>query len=260
MLCFYVLIILQIVVESFPVSSSGHAYIFLHWLEKLQYTIPEYAHSSWFNHLLHLPTIIILTFFYAKKCWPMLLHPWRYRNIIVRSLCIVFIADVITSLWYVIVAVYPLSKQYVGIGFIMTLLILYSLQYVPRRLQRISWQSVAVLLGFVQGVALLPGISRFAATYAVARWCGYLPDRSFALSWMVAYPLFCVAALHGLLRIGLGGIPTELLQPACVVSIISAMVVAWYALQYVYAMAMRRTLWKLYRYMIIPFALWALLF
>jgi undecaprenyl pyrophosphate phosphatase UppP len=59
----------------------------------------------------------------------------------------------------------------------------------------------AFILGLVQGIALLPGISRLATTYAAARWLGMQPRKAFEVSWLIAVPLFFAASMQGIYKI-----------------------------------------------------------
>ena len=58
----------------------------------------------------------------------------------------------------------------------------------------------ALILGVVQGLSLLPGISRFASTYGAGRLlCGYNTSTAFSISFLIQFPLICAGFLKGLL-------------------------------------------------------------
>lgn len=64
MLYFVIYICVQIIGESIPVSSSGHLAL-LHDLATLAgYHIPPVTTTVWFNHLLHVPTIVMIVCFF----------------------------------------------------------------------------------------------------------------------------------------------------------------------------------------------------
>jgi len=64
----------------------------------------------------------------------------------------------------------------------------------------------ALLIGVVQGLAQMPGISRFASTFVMARWLGISPRRSLQFSFLMFFPLI-VAAFF------INGLPAVVLHP-----------------------------------------------
>lgn len=257
MLYFYILVILQIVVESFPVSSSGHMQLFSLYMQYFGVQLPEYITATWFEHLLHIPTLCVVALFFMRQWLPIVLHPWRYKHVIAAMFGIGFIADAITTCFFVLWKMIGIPWWALGVGFCITSCSLASLLRCPPVARRSSWYLVAGVLGIAQGCALLPGISRFAATYACARWCGLRASRAYALSWLIAFPLIVGGAVHGCVGLYLHGIPAELLHPVLGISILGASVAAWYGLCLMYHMACAHTFYRWWVYMIAPFFLWA---
>lgn len=66
----------------------------------------------------------------------------------------------------------------------------------------------ALFLGLIQGLALLPGISRFASTAVVGCWLGMQPRRALQFSFLIFFPLivaaFFINGLPALLVYGQG--------------------------------------------------------
>ena len=259
MLCFYVFIIIQIVAESFPISSSGHAALFSCIMSQYGMQLPAVTNAVWFNHLLHLPTALIIAIFFRRRWTWLLMRPWYYRAIIMKLIGIVGVADTITVLFYGLFKTVGLHWFPIGVGFICTMCILISLQWCPQPRKRYSPVCIALVLGCAQGISLLPGISRFAITYVCARWLCLNAHRAFYLSWLLQWPLIFVASLHGILGLSLCGLSPELLRQSLGLVIIGATVVAWYGLRLAYRMACMHQLYKWWRYMLIPFSLWVLL-
>ncbi len=54
---------------------------------------------------------------------------------------------------------------------------------------------IGCILGLTQGLALLPGISRFASTYVIARWLSLSPRRAMQTSFLMHLPLMGAAFL-----------------------------------------------------------------
>jgi undecaprenyl-diphosphatase len=87
-----------------------------------------------------------------------------------------------------LVARWTATPLVVAIGFFLTGLLLVSSRFTPQgNVQRPSlW--LALLLGVVQGMAVLPGLSRSGSTITVALWLGVRPDRAFQLSMLMSLP------------------------------------------------------------------------
>jgi undecaprenyl-diphosphatase len=248
----------QIIGESFPVSSSGHLAL-LHDLATLAgYQVPSVTTTVWFNHLLHVPTIVMIVCFFSRRWWRwriLLYQPRRCKKIIVRLVGTVFIADLLTSTMYLLFKVGGTPWWHLAYGFCVTGLVLYRLRVITIQQNSCDWIATALALGIAQSISLLPGISRFALTYVCARWCGHAAQQSFELSWLVGWPLMVAGALHGLLGLYFCGIEPELLHPMMLWIILGATVMAWCALWLVYRMALAGTLYKLAYYMLLPLTL-----
>lgn len=259
MLCLYLFIILQIVAESFPISSSGHTTLFSYVASHFGCRLPEVVSTVWFNHLLHLPTVLIVMLFFEKQWTSLVCHPLRYKKIIIRLVGLVFIADAITVLFYGFFKCVGVHWFPLGVGFLITAFLLFSLRYCPQGTRTHSLLFIASILGLVQGIALLPGISRFAATYVGARWLSIDAQKSLYLSWLLQWPLIVVGSLHGLVGLYLYGLSPTLLQPTLWLVILGASIAAWYGLCLVYHMVRTHQLYKWSLYMLIPFLMWLFL-
>ena len=80
----------------------------------------------------------------------------------------------------------------------------------------------SVLVGAVQGVAILPGISRSGVTTSVLLFRSYEPPSAFRLSFLLSIPASLGAA--ALTMVGAGGLPGIDLGPAITALIVSAVV------------------------------------
>lgn len=81
------------------------------------------------------------------------------------------------------------SPTVLGVGFLMTTLLLISTKWVKAGEAPTLPAWGALLLGTVQGLSVLPGVSRCGVTIAVAMWLGVRKDRAFELSLLVSLPL-----------------------------------------------------------------------
>lgn len=109
-----------------------------------------------------------------------------------RDALVVLLASIPTAvialLTRPVVEQFSRSPTALGLGFLVTTLLLISTRWATsgEALSPPAWG--ALLLGFVQGLAVLPGISRSGATIAVALWLGLRKDRAFELSMLLSLP------------------------------------------------------------------------
>jgi undecaprenyl-diphosphatase len=213
MLYFYGLIALQIVTESFPVSSSGHLALWQRlwsilfsastWDSSLYYDLQQQGMYELFVHLLHGPTLIAvgIVFFDRIKWYLRILYstPCVMKDV----LLFIGIADGITLFFYVLFKWVVVVHIPLVIGFCITALLLSSLYWCIYTVYRFSFITNAVVLGVVQGLSLLPGISRLGSTFVVACWLGFMPLQALELSWALQIPLICAAFLKSCVMMGM---------------------------------------------------------
>lgn len=265
MLCFCFWIIVQILLESFPVSSSGHCLLLELFIQKYHYHINHFDNDilldgvapafpiSLLDHYVHGVTVVLVALFFFRQWFFWLRHFNRCYRPIIKMIGLACIADLIAVGFYVIFHAYP-SVLPLPIGFVVTALLLLSVYYVPSydtKRRCLDWRT-AIILGVVQGCALLPGVSRLASTYACARWMSFSPHKSFAISWMLVWPLLTGAFLHSIFVLLALAPDSILLSPTVLLVMMSAAFISWLALCWVASLAYRQKLWIFGIYMIIP--------
>ena len=176
----YIYGLIQIIFESLPVSSSGNVML---WIPILQ----NILHLPWsensipgFDFLLHIPTIFIVVVFFFRSWY------WSIKNIqkgfdqFVSLIIYCGLADIITVCFYYIWKLVGTDFFPLWFGFLCTTFLLLSLRWFSGKpFKERLCLSDAIILGVVQGCALLPGISRLATTFVTAVWLGYAQERSF---------------------------------------------------------------------------------
>jgi undecaprenyl-diphosphatase len=208
------LYITQIIVEAVPVSSSTHVHLVERWL--------GITPSQNTMHLLHLPTLIMLLFYWRKKIIETL-SSWHSFIFI----CIVgFFCTVITAAFYLSLQLvsFPPHVAFLGIG--LTSVLLFLSDHFQNKIEKPSAIIVGTILGIVQGCSLLPGVSRLASTYAAARWCGFIPHQALWFSSAIEMPLIAAAGLKALLSHA----PTEQFSwtALCIVALATALSYAFF--------------------------------
>lgn len=202
---------MQILVESLPISSSGHVALVQRWYTKLGYTFPL-EQIEQINFLLHGPALIIMLFYFFTT-WSHMIFGKKnqfqdFGNItmykkVVKPAIFIGIVDIITFLFwkFEIFKIINFQNLFLTFGFFITVIMLYLTQFIQGNKEvNFRWQH-AILLGIAQSVAFLPGISRFATTFFTARCLQYSLDTSFALSFLIQFPLVLAACIKGALQI-----------------------------------------------------------
>jgi len=211
---------LQLIIESLPISSSGHVQLLQFFLTRWGYYTTEGLSES-LDHALHGPTLLILAIYFRAQWWPLTKATLKSLNsyvrarfvitdlpfsqrtlllLVARIVGMVAIADALTALGYFLFrdalhAWVGSNVMILAIGFTVTMMLLMSSQWCKKNVcHRFISYPIAMLLGIVQGsVALFPGISRFACTVMCARWCGVSPRRSLQFSFLMFAPLIIAA-------------------------------------------------------------------
>lgn len=186
-----------------------------------------------FNYATHAVTLLVYAVFFRKKWIPLIVHPLRVRTQIMTAVLYGIAALVPTCAAYFLLMSVPIQFP-LWLGFSVTTLILFWPQ--SHLYSRLS-MGKACIIGCVQGIALLPGISRLGITYVTARLCGVHPRTAFYFSCMIEAPLIAVASLKGLYDIR-----AEISLTLIVVSMIAG-VITYGALWCAYVMAQKNRWW-----------------
>jgi undecaprenyl-diphosphatase len=242
------ILFIQIIAEALPVSSSGHLFLF----EKLFFN--RLLWSEFLDHLAHGPTLIVLAVFFWPDISPMIRAAFSFRRkvifLIAKLISFVFVADLITAIFYLVIKTYVGTAPdiVVSFGFFATGISLFSLLFIPdrERFQPLTFKK-SLLLGVAQGLALLPGISRFAFTYVVARWLKMSNRRAFQVSFLIQFPLIVAAFSRALISLPNNLEKTPLKIPFCswpaLLVVMLAMVVAYFLLGLMRRLTLKNMLW-----------------
>ena len=184
---------LQGATEFFPVSSSGHLVV---GQTLLGLEIPGVQ----FEVAVHVATLISVLVMYRGRVIDLLYgtlrrdgDAWRYVGMLALAtlpagIVGVFFGDAIAVLFE--------SPFVPATAFLVTGAILWSTR---RALAREDWKKpgwgVALLIGFAQAFALVPGISRSGTTVAMALWLGVAAEEAAAFSFLMAIPVIAGAVL-----------------------------------------------------------------
>lgn len=189
-----VLGLVQGLCEFLPVSSSGHLVL----LQRM-FGITEGA--LFFSVMLHIGTLFAVLIAFRRTIWKILCHPFqKLLGYVVLATLPTVVITLIFGSWFE--SMYDGSV--LGVSFLITSLILWLSEAVSRRnaekkrpIKGLAEMRPmdAVAIGCMQGVAVLPGVSRSGSTISAALMCGL--DRSFAaeFSFLMSIPAILGSAL-----------------------------------------------------------------
>lgn len=184
---------LQGTTEFLPVSSSGHLVV---GQTLLGLEIPGVQ----FEVAVHLATLISVFVVYRRRLIDLLYGTLRRDRDALRYLGLLALATLpagIVGIFFGDAIERLFESPFVpATAFLVTGAILWSTR---RVLGRDVWGSptwgVALLIGFAQAFALVPGISRSGTTVAMALWLGVAAEEAAAFSFLMAIPAIAGAAV-----------------------------------------------------------------
>lgn len=192
--------VVQGVTEFIPVSSSGHLVI----AEHLMNTAPDHLFLEYIN----IGTLLALAVYYRKQ-WTQLLNDIfeqkKYSlavNIILTSLPAgligFFLADFISSSSF-FVSVYVVLVTLPTIGVVMIVLEKLPRAHSITRIEELPWYS-ALIVGFAQVSALIPGVSRSGSTIITGRLVGLTSSEAAKYSFMASLPIMLAVSIKLFLK------------------------------------------------------------
>ncbi|MBT3903220.1 undecaprenyl-diphosphate phosphatase [bacterium] len=157
----------------------------------------------------------------------------------------------VTAFWYFLFKYTNLTSFWpLWLGFMITGILLASLAWCEVGTRRVNVWRVAVL-GCVQGLALLPGVSRFATVFVVSRWLGLPIRRAVAITFALQFPLQMAAGLRGVYHF-FGADCAYVLNIWMLLGMMLAIAGAYWLLWYMVVLAYTRRLYRFSWYMLMP--------
>jgi undecaprenyl-diphosphatase len=253
MLHFYILIITQIITESLPISSSGHqrlaSCLMSYFYPNSQ--ISPLIFSDAISYFLNMPTVFIVPIFFFTRWWPIIKEWRRSWPLIIRIAFYAWVAAAITAIIFLSVRSY--SQQVpLWVGFGLTSIALFSLYFCPESGNKKFSLGYAMLLGLLQGCAVLPGLSRFGLVYVSARWFGFDTQKAFEITWLIQWPLLVGASGVSMLMLYTHDELALMISGKVIFIMAAAACISYWCLTIVYRMALAHVLWWIGFYMILP--------
>lgn len=205
--------IVQGLCEFLPVSSSGHLVLL-----QTMFGIEEGA--MFFDIMLHVGTLFAVCLVYRETLMKMIKNPTGRLPVL---LVIATIPAVIFTLIFNDFIDEMFSVRFVGVGLLITAVLLFLSDNIARGQRGIKEvrTSDALAMGIMQGIAIIPGISRSGSTISVGLFAGL--DRRFAADFAF---LMSVPAILGSLVLGIVKVTKEGLGQISIMPIIIGTIVA----------------------------------
>ena len=177
------LCIVQGLTEFLPISSSGH----LTLVEQL-FGIED--NLLLINLFLHLATLVAVIVVYRKIIWKLIKKPFQPLT---YKLIISTLFTCIISLIFEYFSLESLSFKIYSFGFLITSILLFLMDRINRKSVIIKQGGVSykdsIFVGIVQGLAVIPGLSRSGRTIATLTICGNNDEESAEYSFLLSIPV-----------------------------------------------------------------------
>ena len=243
-------IFMQVLLESLPVSSSGHIFLISQFLQKVYGSGYALQVNESVDFLLHLPTFVVVGLFFFKS-WSKKLVDFIFlkKDALLLAAWVLFI-DLVTFSLYLVLQKTGKGWFPLPFGFLITGLLLLSLRWMKNnKEQGLSFKN-GLALGVVQGTALLPGISRLGSTFVAARWLGFSRAQAFEYSLLIQFPLVFAAVIKGFLVSDVAFLRSTFLTGSIIASFLISGTISYFLLWGVQKIIERGALWRFCFYMI----------
>ena len=197
-LFYFLLGLVQGLIEFLPVSSSGHLVL----LNKIFGIEQNFVFLS---VLLHVATLLAVVVVFRKQIWFLITHPFSKQTLM---LVVATIPTVAIVLLFKSFFEQSFSGNLLPLCFSITasVLVLTSLFSKQKKNKQMSYKS-AVFMGISQGIAILPGISRSGATICTGLACGEDKKQTTEFSFLMSLPIIICSLFYEIYQSLSQGLP-----------------------------------------------------
>ena len=188
-----VLGVVEGITEFLPISSTGHLLLVSHVAN-----IPETDFTKSFEIIIQLGAILAVLVLYPKR---LLLE----KPIIMRVIAGFIPTGILGLLFYKVIKQYLLGNMYVVVGSLFIggiVIILFERFYTrehEKKIEDLTYKEAAII-GLVQCISFVPGVSRSAATIFGGMWSGLSRSAAVEFSFLLAVPTMAAATGLDLLK------------------------------------------------------------
>lgn len=206
--------VVQGLTEFLPVSSSGHLLL-------LEHVFGLGGSNLFFNVLVHFATLVAVVLVFWKEVVYLIKHPFSRQtlNIVLASAITVVVALVFNRL----LGVY--MPALLGFGFLLTSALLFYTTFKKGSIRKEIGYPQAAVIGLVQGLAIVPGLSRSGSTIAVALAQKAEREEAAKFSFLISLPVIIGGMLFEVID-GVRGGFGQINVVSCIVGFVAAFVTA----------------------------------
>ncbi len=193
LLYFVLLGLVQGLTEFLPVSSSGHLVL----LDKLFKV--ETGNFLFVSIILHVATLMSVIILYYKQIWHLIKNPFSKETLLI------IVATIPTVIIVVLFKGFfenAFGGGYLSICFMITAIILMLTYFKTKSQKKMPYQNItyknAVVIGLMQGFAVLPGISRSGSTISAGVLQGIDSEKATSFSFILSIPIILASLFYEL--------------------------------------------------------------
>lgn len=181
--------LVQGLTEFLPVSSSGHLTFF-----ELVFGFSE--GSVFYNIVLHLATLIALVIVMWKDV------VWLIKNPLSKTSLLLLLSTVLTAIIGILIDLFVGASGnllVIAIGFVVTAILLIVLNVYIKKNKNLGGDvgiKQAIIIGVVQGIAVLPGLSRSGSTLVSGVISGASQEQSAKFSFLLSIPIIIGGTIY----------------------------------------------------------------
>ncbi|MCW3996220.1 MAG: undecaprenyl-diphosphate phosphatase [Candidatus Bathyarchaeota archaeon] len=176
---------IQGVTEWLPISSTGHLRLAEHFFNL---TVP-----SLFDVTLHVGTLLVILIYFRGTIKNVLYALWRrnFQSEDGKLIVPIIVGSIPTAVIAVLFGnqldAYFNSLLFLGVGFIVSAVVLFASKFGVEHKGSVSMPA-ALLIGTMQGISIIPSISRSGFTIAVALLVGVKKEVAYKYSFLLSVP------------------------------------------------------------------------
>ncbi len=214
--------LIQGITEFIPVSSSAHLKIF-----KTFFNIPTGEETVLFDLFCHLGTLLALVVYFRKDIVNLISYPRRL---------IPFMAALIplVPFYFLMKPLRDALSNPKLLGFCMmgTAMILFAASLLRKREKKEFGIKDSLWIGAAQALALIPGISRSAATIGAGLWRGAPPHEAVRFSFLLSLPAIAGGTFLELIKVKSHLTSLSVSLPHCLIGFTAAAIVGLAAVRF----------------------------
>lgn len=232
--------------EFLPVSSSGHIVLLSRW-----FNIGE---TLTLSIILHVATLLSVVVVFWRPILELIKKPFSKKSlmIVLACTCTAVIAIIFKKFF-----LDSFGGALLPYSFIITAVLLLVTQFLTQKIkigEPLNYKT-ATLVGFAQGIAILPGISRSGSTICAALLAKTDREEAADFSFIISLPIIVASAVFDIISLASSGEGVanalSLPWPAILVSFIIAFVVGVFCVKFMRKLTTKNVLWPFSVYLII---------